>query len=213
VLHTFTDNPDGATPSGDVILDADGNFFGTSANGGTEECAAAHHEVVGCGTVFKVDTSGNETVLYSFNPFPPDGKFPLGGVVRDAGGNLYGTTPRGGKFHGGIVFRIDTSGNGTVLYNFAKARKGYYPVSGLILDSAGNLYGTTLYGGTGNCKSGQQDHGCGTVFKLSKNGKETVLHNFTRRKYGADFPLVEGCSWTKRAASTASRKAGPPPME
>jgi len=160
VLHTFTSRPDGLTPIGGVIMDQAGNLYGTTAQGGTGTR----------GTVFKIDTSGNETVLHSFVS-RPDGLDPEAGLVIDSFGNLYGTTEIGGSQGKGTIFKIDTSGNETVLHSFLCCPPlGKNPVSGLIFDGAGNLYGTAQNGG----EHGQN----GTVFKLSPSGTLTVLHDF-----------------------------------
>ena len=129
-------------------------------------------------------------VLYSFAGYPTDGAQPLGGLLMDAAGNLYGTTAYGGSHEGcpgkwqcGAVFKLDTNGAETVLYNFT-GRDGANPISNLILDANGDLYGTTAYGGdTGNCVY-ISNTGCGAVFKLSGT-KETVLYRFTGGQDGA----------------------------
>lgn len=156
VLHNFSDGDDGAYPSG-VILDSKGNLYGTGSAGG----------VSGAGVIFKLDASGNETVLYSFTG-GADGASPNGPLVRDASGNLYGTTNSGGSSTAGVVFKVDPTGNETVLHTFSGGADGAYPYSGLILDSAGNLYGTTQIGGT---------YDAGVVFKLDSSNVETVLYN------------------------------------
>jgi len=108
------------------------------------------------------------SVLHSFTG-KPDGGHPFAGGVLDCAGNFYGTTSSGGTFDGGTVFKIDKHGNETVLYNFTGATDGGYPESGLVIDPAGNLYGTTAEGGSGT----------GVVFKLDRRGQETVLYAFT----------------------------------
>src|SRR5208282_3849903 len=97
------------------------------------------------GVVFKVDPSGNETVLYTFTG-GADGGYPLAGVIRDSAGNLYGTTNGGGASGAGVVFKVDTSGNETVLYTFTGGSDGGSPWGGVIRDSKGNLYGTADVG-------------------------------------------------------------------
>src|SRR6266699_2590533 len=121
----------------------------------------------GCGTVYKLDTTGKESVLYSFGG--KGGKYPVAGLIPDGAGGLYGTTTKGGAFHQGTVFKLTTTGQIKVLYSFGGA-DGQSPKAGLIRDAAGNLYGTTPTGGAFNA---------GTVFKLDTTGKETVLHSFT----------------------------------
>jgi uncharacterized repeat protein (TIGR03803 family) len=166
VLYSFTGGSDGSIPLAGPILDAAGNLYGTTEAGGDLTCNGG----VGCGTVFELDTTGEETVLHSFTG--KDGTSPIAGVIRDAAGNLYGTTPQGGRFSSGTVFKLDSIGEETVLYTFTGGRggtDGYYPDGALIRDAAGNLYGTTQLGG---------NYSFGTVFKLDSTGKETVLYRF-----------------------------------
>lgn len=172
VLYSFKGPPDGGIPLAGVIRDAHGNLYGTNWYGGTH----------GYGTVFKINPRGKETVLYSFAG-GLDGAYPYGGLVRDAEGNLYGTTESGGYpdcifgYSCGTVFKVDKRGKESVLYRFGAMPDGSFPESEtLLLDKAGNLYGTTPSGGDSNCNPGW---GCGTVFKLDKNGRETILHTFT----------------------------------
>jgi uncharacterized repeat protein (TIGR03803 family) len=122
------------------------------------------------------------TVLYNF-PGPPNGVEPYAGLVRDSAGNLYGTTASGGSSSYGIVFKVSKSGKETVLYDFTGGSlDGCYPYGGLLRDGAGNLYGTTNGCGTSNF---------GTVFKLSKDGKETVLHSFSGSSSDGASPLFD----------------------
>jgi uncharacterized repeat protein (TIGR03803 family) len=172
VLHTFGSGTDGKSPAGDLISDSVGNFYGTTYDGGTH----------GYGTVFKLAKNGVYSSLYSFNfGVGPDGARPLGNLVRDSVGNLYGTTKYGGFFANttcqgsgcGTIFKVDASGNETVLYAFVGNPDGYYPEAGLVIDASGNLFGTTARGGE-NGSTGDQ----GTVFRVAANGQETVLHSF-----------------------------------
>jgi uncharacterized repeat protein (TIGR03803 family) len=167
VLYTFPGTGvDGSQPQAGLVLDAQGNLYGTTLSGG------AYYMY---GTVFKVDAAGNETVLHSFGrPGSDDGANPMAGLVRDAQGNLYGTTVNGGHCCG-TVFKVDSTGRETVLYNFTGGGDGQEPEAGLVLDAQGNLYGTTYYGGDRTCNASR---GCGTVFKLDATGNETVLHSF-----------------------------------
>jgi uncharacterized repeat protein (TIGR03803 family) len=175
VLYSFPlGNGDGKGPTGGLVMDSAGNFYGTTAVGGVQvgACSSTLGGGLGCGTAFKVDSTGHETVLHTFTG-AGDGANPQGGLIMDRAGNLYGTT-LGGGFQDtyGTVFKIDATGQETVLYEFASGANadGTNPSAGLIMDTAGSLYGTTLYGGAA---------GLGTVFKLDNTSHETVLYSFT----------------------------------
>ncbi len=185
VLYSFTGGADGANPYAGLILDEEGNLYGTTVNGGTGTCSLFGIET-GCGVVFKLDPSGTETVLYNFTG-GTDGSAPYAGLVRDREGNLYGTADSGGDTSGfcggllppgcGVVFKLTRDGKFTVLYTFT-GTDGAIP-NGVIRDEEGNLYGTTLYGGDITSSSCFGD-GCGVVFKLDRTTrKETVLYSFT----------------------------------
>ena len=177
VLHRFAGGTDGANPYAGLIEGAAGTFYGTTSAGGTSNS----------GVVFKVTKTG-ETVLHTFTGPPGDGAIPYAGLVQDSAGNLYGTTSAGGKFNSGVVFKLDTAGSETILYNFTGGADGAFPYGGLLLNSAGNLLGTTSGGGitTGNCYPG----GCGVVFFVdATTGAQTVLYSFTGSPDGA-FPYA-----------------------
>jgi len=158
VLYRFTGGTDGANPYAGLIRDANGNLYGATHNGGVSQgCGGAS-----CGTVFKLDKAGKETVLYSFQG--TDGAYPQGSLILDAQGNLYGTTFRGGTYGYGTVFKLNTNGVETVLHSF-NGDDGEYPTSSLVQDAAGNLYGTTSEGGTAGC--GGPPEGCGVIFKIT----------------------------------------------
>jgi uncharacterized repeat protein (TIGR03803 family) len=162
LLHSFAGTPDGAQPLASLSVDEQGNLYGTTSGGGA----------FGAGSVFKIDTGGKETVLYSFTGTDGDGAAPHAGVVLDAQGNLYGTTNQGGAHNVGSVFKLDTSSNETVLHSFnGTDGDGEFPSGNLVLNLDGNLYGTTSRGGGG-------DNSGGTVFKVDMNGVEAVLYRF-----------------------------------
>lgn len=230
LLHTFTGGGDGAEPGG-LILDRAGNLYGATFTGGLS----------GAGTIFKLKQTGsgwllnplyefdlnnngvispNEdvvfgpdgniyaavgvlggnggifklqpppsacrssvcywtgTVLYAFGRYP-DGSGPNGNLVFDSAGNIYGTTEYGGENAFGTVFKLTYSGGSwteSVLYSFMGGADGSTPLDGVVMDSAGNLYGTTRFGGAQNCSDG-----CGTVFELSPSGggwTEKVIYTF-----------------------------------
>jgi uncharacterized repeat protein (TIGR03803 family) len=169
VLYTFKDGAGGNTPFAGVILDAQGSLYGTTLYGGRADC----------GVVFKLDTTGRETVLHSFT-CGADGRSPYAGVIRDVHGNLYGTTFEGGAIGLGAVFKLSKRGKETVLYSFTGGKDGGYPEAEVTQDAEGNLYTTTSYGGAS---------GGGTVFKLSRTDKGTALYSFTLGKDGG-MPLV-----------------------
>jgi uncharacterized repeat protein (TIGR03803 family) len=175
-LHSF-DGGNGHGPQAGLLRDAAGNLFGTTVYGGDTRCNPPY----GCGTVFKLDRTGtNEVVLHKFTG-TPDGFFPQAVLIKDVAGNLYGTTPLGGTGGLGAVFKIDKGGKETVLYNFSGGSDGCFPYPGVILDSAGSLYGVASEGGDGFCNSGM-----GVLFKLDKRGNETVLHTFQGGSDGAN---------------------------
>lgn len=160
ILYSFEDGADGADPIGDLFRDAAGNLYG-----------AAFGTQYRYGILYKVDPSGNETVLHVFDP----GYGFLGDVLQDPAGNLYGNTPGSGS-GGGVVFKLDHNGNYIVLHTFQGGADGASPNPGMVLDKAGNLYGITIFGGAS---------GYGVVFKVDPAGKETVLHNLTHA-YGEE---------------------------
>jgi uncharacterized repeat protein (TIGR03803 family) len=182
VLYSFTNSPDGAEPAASVVRDATGNLYGTTYMGGSFGPTAPG------GTVFKVDKSGKETVLLSLDGVigAPGGAFPTNPLILDATGNLYGVALEG-IGGSGVIFKLSPSGKETILYNFQGGlfnEKPKDPQGGLLMDKAGNLYGTTVSGGVSPCSHhGHPD--CGTVFKLAKNGKLTILYSFKGGSDGA----------------------------
>ncbi len=197
VLYSFRGETDGSNPEAALVFDAAGNLYGTTLAGGNESCQSG-----GCGTVFQLAPGAggtwNETVLHSFAG-GKDGYEPVGGVVIDSSGIVYGTASLGGKFGGGIVFKL-TPGKKkwkeTILHNFAGGSDGYLPLAGLAL-SEGDLYGTTYAGGNGctvqpvrsaGTQIGVLQHdglgnGCGTVFQMTPGAKgqwqETPILKFS----------------------------------
>jgi uncharacterized repeat protein (TIGR03803 family) len=171
VLHKFTGPPDGQGPYGSFVRDGLGNAYGATSQGGSDFL----------GTVFEIDAAGKERVLHSFAGPPEgggDGSFAEGGVIRDAVGNLYGVTFAGGASSAGAVYEVSSVGEETLLYSFSGGSDGAQPSSTLLLDSQGNLYGTTQNGGNGQGGG----TGCGVVFELSPQSgggwTETVLYDF-----------------------------------
>jgi uncharacterized repeat protein (TIGR03803 family) len=168
VLHAFDGANDGTSPVGNLVRDELGNLYGAASYGGAG----------GDGTVFELSAKGKFKVLHAFKG--SDGIFPEGTLVRDNLGNLYGIADQGGAGHSGTVYRVGADGSFKVLHDFSGGDDGAYPVGGLALGKHGNLYGTTVLGGSS---------GAGVIFKLSSKGKETVLYNFTG---GSDGGLPQG---------------------
>ena len=182
ILHVFSGGVDGSGPAAGLVNDAQGNIYGvTTAGGNLNACT------YGCGTVFKLDGSGTFSVLYAFKG-GTDGAIPAGTLILDSAGNLYGTTEGGGVNGTGTLFTVSSTGQERVLYSFSSTGQfdGMEPQAGLARDSAGNLYGTTYYGGGGSCFDGINP-GCGTVFELSSAGGLTVLHSFSG-KFDGGWP-------------------------
>lgn len=159
LLYSFGQPLDAAFPGADLIQDEPDSLYGTTLFGGA----------YGYGTVFQFNlTTRVETVLYNFTG-GQDGAEPRAPLIRDHAGNLYGTTFSGGDLTCdpagcGTVFMLDPSGNHTVLHSFQGGADGAYPQAGLVRDSSGNVYGTTISGGDTNCRSFST--GCGVVFKI-----------------------------------------------
>ena len=189
ILHSFTGGRDGAELYGGLVIDAAGNLYGTSAGEGIRGNQ---------GNVFKLAPPANKskgkwvlTVLHTFKG--NDGWSPEAGLVADGAGNLYGTTSLGGKEGGGNVFELSPNPNGSwkekVLHTFRYEHgDGNDPADSLILDSVGNLYGTTFAGGLNDC-----EFGCGVVFELSPPAGDTdgqwsenILYKFTGGADGGD---------------------------
>jgi hypothetical protein len=210
VLYSFQGGTDGAVPAGGVVFDKAGNLYGTTNQGGSNNCSP----IADCGTVFQLKPPAKqgdpwtETVLYTFKGKQSnDGDSPSGGLLIDTQGNLYGVTGYGGT--GNCIILGITGGCGTVyelsppkqkgdawtetiLYSFPTTKQGYLPNGELVFDSTGNLYGATSFGGTKGTTCDKFYGGqCGVVFELSpprtKGGKwtEKVLHAFAGGTDGA----------------------------
>jgi uncharacterized repeat protein (TIGR03803 family) len=178
-LYRFPGGAMGGIPEGDIIFDPEGNIYGTLLSGGS---TGPNCGTFGCGMVYELAQVGGgmETVLYTFQG-GLDGRSPAGGVIRDAAGNLYGTTLEGGGYGCGgsgcgTVFELSPSPSGwteTILHSFQGSTDGDLPYAGLTMDAAGNLYGSTSSDGPGNG---------GTVFELSPNGSSwtfSTLYSLT----------------------------------
>jgi uncharacterized repeat protein (TIGR03803 family) len=186
LLHSFNvGGTDGFTPAASLVMDGSGNIYGTTQLGGTGTCT--NGSVSGCGVVFELSagTGGGwtETILHNFQNDGIDGTGPVGALLFDGSGNIYGATGGGGpydvppSYEGGVAFELTPAGGGvwteTILHSFGNGSDGADPLAGLIFDTHGNLYGTSWAGGTRNL---------GTVFELSPAGggtwTETLLASF-----------------------------------
>jgi uncharacterized repeat protein (TIGR03803 family) len=169
-LHSFA-GADGYGPNAGLVQATNGNLYGTTTFGGASNTCPD-----GCGTIFKITPSGTLTTLHSFDG--TDGAYPWAGLVQATNGNLYGTTAGGGEGNCrggcGMVFKITPSGTLTTLYSF-DGRVASTPYAGLVQATNGNLYGTTAFGGSTECRDG----GCGTIFKITPSGTLTTLYSFS----------------------------------
>jgi uncharacterized repeat protein (TIGR03803 family) len=177
VLHSFLGGTDGAQNSGQPELGLvmiGGDLYGSASFGGVSGCDGT----LGCGVIFKVTQSGEESVIYRFTG-KADGAFPQD-LIADNAGNIYGAT--GGSYsqgNAGTIFKMTTAGAMTVLYTLPGGTAGNSPRWRLLRSASGTFYGVTQFGGDTNCPVASS--GCGVVFMLSPAGKETVLHMFNQQ--------------------------------
>ena len=172
VLHTFTNGSDGGFPFAPPIQGTDGNFYGTTSSGGKTNCYAGG----GCGTVYRITSSGKFTTLYQFDRI--HGMYPMAPLVEGADGNFYGTTYLGTQ--PGAVFKMSPAGKVTLLHYF-NGTDGAQLMAPLIEGSKGTFYGTAFVGG----KCSGINEGCGTAFKITSTGAFSVLHNMNGMPDGA----------------------------
>jgi uncharacterized repeat protein (TIGR03803 family) len=177
VLAVFN-GQNGAQPQASLVMDRQGNLYGTTTNGGPGN-DGSH---AGDGNVFQLTTPGQLTTLHNFNR--TDGLAPYGGLVMDRQGNLYGTTTFGGTtatssfIAYGTIFKIDSGGRFSTLYNFNGRNEDAYPMSSMLLEARGDLFGTT---------TGLGGNGHGAVFELMANGQFSNV-NYFRGENGM-YPL------------------------
>jgi uncharacterized repeat protein (TIGR03803 family) len=187
ILHSFTGGPDGGHPLTSLTPGPDGLYYGTTFDGGSATCGAG-----GCGTVFRIDpATGALTTLHTFAGGTADGAFPLGSLVFDRSGIIYGTTEGGGEKSSGTIYKLDpATGILSLLHTFTFFDgNGAFPGAGLKFNGQGTLLlGTTFYGGTDGCRNAG-DAGCGTVFSYDPNGGAfTVLYKFSGGSDGGNPP-------------------------
>ncbi|HEX3430965.1 MAG TPA: choice-of-anchor tandem repeat GloVer-containing protein [Rhizomicrobium sp.] len=173
VLHNFTGGTDGTTPTGGLLKDRRGDFYGTTSQGGTSNA----------GVLFKIGANGKYSILHTFTGAADDGKYPTyTSLLTDSTGALYGVTEEGGAANGGILYKLDKTGTLTILHSFMGGTTDGCNVLGTpFLDGNGNFYGTTSSCGTASL---------GTVWKVSANGSETVLHSFAGGTADGEYPLA-----------------------
>ncbi len=193
VLHNFNLDSTGAQPVSTPLIGPDGNLYGVAATGGNFNSACPN---LGCGLVFELiagaDDKWTYKILYKFSG--PDGQYPASSLIADAAGNLYGTTSADGGSNNGTVFELTSkagSWSEKVLHSFTGS-DGAVPITSLTFDSHGNIYGSTITGGTQVCNM-EGMSGCGTIFELmpKKDGSwtEKVLHNFALNGKDGFFPI------------------------
>ena len=171
-LYSFGGQPDGEQPRAGLVQGTNGNFYGTTYNGGTSNL----------GSVFRLTPGGSYSNLYSFGSQTNDGAHPSAGLVKGSDGYLYGTTVNGGTNSFGTVFRLGLSGSYSNLYSFqGPPNDGDGPAGGLTRGNDGNFYGVTMGGGTNSS---------GTVFRFSTNGTETMLYSFAGSTNDGSEPVA-----------------------
>ena len=181
VLYNFTGGVDGGAPKAGLTMDNAGNLYGTTFQGGDSNCNFG----LGCGTVFQLKHANSGWVLYKLQTFNiTNGAMPVGRVIFGPDGALYGTAEGGGAIDLGVVFRLTPPPNPcrtasclwteTILHSFGAGTDGVEPTSEVVFDHAGNIFGTTSFGGLDPC-------GCGTVYELTRSGStwtENMLYSF-----------------------------------
>jgi len=170
-LVTF-DGTNGFTPSTSLVQGIDGNYYGTTEEGGTGSCK------IGCGTIFRITSTGSLSTLYNFCESPNclDGSYPIAGLILGFDGNFYGVTTTGGTYNSGTIFKFSQSGALTTIYSFCaldRCADGNWPEGPLLEASDGALYGVTAFGGNLRCSGG-----CGTIFRINPDGSFATLYTF-----------------------------------
>ncbi len=179
-LHVFGILPiDGQRPGWPLLQASDGHFYGVTGLGGMPFCRMP--DPIPCGTIFRLKSTGEESVFYNFGSSDAYGYTPRGALIQGRDGALYGVTANGGRYGGGgTVFKITLDGVYTVLHSFGGfPSDGLVPVGGLVQASNGDFYGTTFSGGANHCVQIPQGAGnCGTVFKMTPDGAVTIIYSF-----------------------------------
>jgi uncharacterized repeat protein (TIGR03803 family) len=187
VLLSFPDPFGGGAPIGGVVIDDANYLYGT---------AQSH--------IFKLAPDGTVTLVHQFTGENGDGSQLFAGLLRDKKGNLYGTTFAGGTYGFGTLFKIGPNGKEHILHSFA-GPEGANPQAAPIMDVAGSLYGTTVNGGSNNCGG----YGCGTVYKLAKDGTFIVLYAFTGGRVKDSRSIEPEISMAQQCGAEKTTAAGP----
>lgn len=225
ILYRFAGRTGGYSPQGGLVFDQQGNLYGTTELGG----GSKHCGEVGCGVIFELtpETGGTWAIhpLHAFNGSSNgcascDGTDPVGPLVFDAAGNLYGTTPGGGDNNNGTVYELTPLAGGgwkyEVIYRFlVSSTEGAIPFGGVIVDGQGNLYGAALAGGAAT--SCIDTTGCGAVFELSPSAgvwTQTVLYSFMGGTDGENpaFPLVSDAAGNLYGSTAGTSPTNCPPF-
>lgn len=191
-LYSFAGGNDGDDPEARVVFGPDGALYGTTSEGGGADAGTVFVLRPPLSSCKSALCPWNETVIYRFTGGLDGGDPEYGDLTFDKDGNIYGTASEGGAYDYGVVYKLTRSGNNwtqSVLYNFANNPDGATPLSGVIFDKAGNLYGTTQYGGG---RAGCGTFGCGVVFQLTPSDSgwtETIIHAFKADQTEGNFPV------------------------
>ena len=188
-LHSFVGgSADGASPGGELLLDAEGNLWGTTIQGGNGSCDG------GCGTVYKITPNGVLSIIHSFDGSTGGGVYPSGGVVPDGQGNLVGTTSAGGLVRPacshrgcGTLYSLAPDGTESTIYAFTGGAAGFAPGGRPAMDAQGNLYGP--------CAGGTADRGA--IYKVTPDGQESILYSFLNHGdgYGSSELIVDSAGY------------------
>jgi uncharacterized repeat protein (TIGR03803 family) len=203
VLYSFTNDIGIWYPAGGLTFDSAGNLYGMTLEGGGT-CYGDDYS--GCGAVFELSPNGTLTILHYFKGGEKDGAYPSSNLIIDSAGNLYGATGGGGgngckKIGCGTVFKLGSDGKFTLLRHFNSER--YQDPNQVIMDSNGNLWGTTRVGGNVQCGLHRETH-CGSIFEIKKSGAFLVVHDFD----GADGSGPSGLVLDKSGNFYGTTQAG-----
>jgi uncharacterized repeat protein (TIGR03803 family) len=200
IIYFFTGGADGGAPNPGLAQTSSGDLYGTASVGGAN----------GDGVVFQLTLTGVETVLHSFAGGTGDGATPAS-LILGSDGNFYGLTTLGGELNEGTVFSVTPAGVETLLHSFGGGRDGELPSAPLIQGTDGNLYGTTPFGGMNSNAAHECQQGCGTAFRITLAGTETVLYAFAGGNSDGANPyaaLVEGSDGNFYGTTSSGGNAG-----